>query len=601
MKSKNSRSINTLILLKKLFKVLIKKHRLDLFFVLFIMFISAIMQSFSVLIFGPFFSLLLNQSNQVNENINIPFFNLEITSLTLSEVGFLVIIFLILSTSLQIINLRFYTDFYKKVISNISRRLYKNFTALTYEEHIQMNSSKYINLTTLQIENSGACINLILLFFTSLLLSISLVASILVVDFKIGFITLITFSFIYSILSIRNRKSINRNSIKISNLTREQIKCVQESYASKRDLIIYNLRDFYLDIFTKKEFSIRSLKTNNILLSNTPRFFIEGFSLFIIVIISLFLINSEDMSSTASISILGTIALASQKLIYNLQKLYSSWVNFKFRSDSLNEVLDNVDSFNLKNNFKRGLNIKYKKEKLNFSFEKSIILDNINYSYNDSDFSLKNINLKINKGEIIGILGKTGCGKSTLQDILIGLLKPKNGSILIDGIPFDYENEEFMRKWYSLICHVPQSIYISDDTISNNICIGKFDSQNSINIKKAAKNAMINDFIEKLPLGYETRLGENGILISGGQRQRIGIARALYNNPSILFLDEATSALDNKTEDKVMQNIRSIESNPTIIVIAHRLNTLLHCDNVYEISNGEINKVDLNSYIKNLK
>ena len=158
-----------------------------------------------------------------------------------------------------------------------------------------------------------------------------------------------------------------------------------------------------------------------------------------------------------------------------------------------------------------------------------------------------------------------------------------------------------MRKWYSLICHVPQSIYISDDTIRNNICIGKFKSQNLINMKKAAKCAMINDFIEKLPLGYETRMGENGILLSGGQRQRIGIARAIYNNPSILFLDEATSALDNKTEDKVMQNIRSIPSNPTIIIIAHRLNTLKHCDNVYEISNGEINKVDLNYYIKNLE
>ncbi len=601
MKSESHLSINTLILLKKVFNVLKKKHRLYLFLVLFIMFISAIMQSFSVLIFGPFFSLLLNQSNEVNSNINILFLNLKINTLTLSEVGFLVIIFLILSTGLQIINLRFYTDFYKKVISNISRRLYRTFTSLSYEEHIQMNSSKYINLTTLQIENSAACINLILQFFTSFLLCISLVISLLVVNFRVGFLTLIIFGFIYYILSIRNRKSINRNSIQISNLTRDQIKCVQESYASKRDLIIYQLNEFYLDSFAKKEFSIRSLKTNNILLSNTPRFFIEGFSLFIIVIISLVLINKEEISSTASISILGTFALASQKLIYNLQKLYSCWVNFKFRSDSLNEVLDNVDSFYLKNNLKRGLNIKNKKENFNFNFQKSIILDNINYSYKDNDFSLKNVNLKINKGEIIGILGQTGCGKSTLQDILIGLLKPKNGSILIDGIPLDYENEEFMRKWYSLICHVPQSIYMSDDTIRNNICAGKFKSQNLINMKKAAKCAMINDFIEKLPLGYETRMGENGILLSGGQRQRIGIARAIYNNPSILFLDEATSALDNKTEDKVMQNIRSIPSNPTIIIIAHRLNTLKHCDNVYEISNGEINKVDLNYYIKNLE
>ena len=158
-----------------------------------------------------------------------------------------------------------------------------------------------------------------------------------------------------------------------------------------------------------------------------------------------------------------------------------------------------------------------------------------------------------------------------------------------------------MKNWYSLICHVPQNIHVSDDSIKNNIALGKFQDKKFLSLKNASDLACINDFIESLPKGYETRIGENGILISGGQKQRIGIARALYNEPSILFLDEATSSLDTKTEAKVMKNINNLKIKPTIIIIAHRLETLSYCDKVLEIIDGEINQINLDEYINNRK
>ena len=232
-------------------------------------------------------------------------------------------------------------------------------------------------------------------------------------------------------------------------------------------------------------------------------------------------------------------------------------------------------------------------EKINFKYK--LELKNINYRYSETDSNvLKNINLTIKKGEVIGFIGTSGSGKSTLIDIILGLLKPESGSIYLD----DIEITEIMKPWQKLIGYVPQSIFLSDDNIKNNIAFGILNQaiQNTA-IQNAIIDAQLNDFINILPDGMETQVGEQGVRLSGGQRQRIGLARALYNNPEILILDEATSALDNITENSVMETVLKLRGEKTILLVAHRLTTLRFCDRVYKIENGivefEGNPIDI--------
>lgn len=221
---------------------------------------------------------------------------------------------------------------------------------------------------------------------------------------------------------------------------------------------------------------------------------------------------------------------------------------------------------------------------------KNILLKNINFSYPKSSKSaLSDINLNIPVKKCVGIIGKTGSGKTTLIDIILGLLEPQKGAIEIDGMKINKQN---LRLWQNNIGYVPQNIYLADDTIEANIALGiKSENINKNAVKRSAENANIHNFIiNELPKKYETTVGERGVRLSGGQRQRIGIARALYHKPQVLVLDEATSSLDNQTEKIVMDTINGLSKEITIVLIAHRLSTLKNCDTIYLLEKGKIKK-----------
>lgn len=221
-----------------------------------------------------------------------------------------------------------------------------------------------------------------------------------------------------------------------------------------------------------------------------------------------------------------------------------------------------------------------------WKFQHKVELKKISYAYPDGDMNvLENVSLTIEKGKTIAFIGSSGAGKSTLVDILLGLLKPQYGKIYSDGMDI-FKN---LPTWQKEIGYIPQSIYLSDDTIKNNVAFGvdekDIDEQAVI---LALMQAQLYDFVEGLPEGLNSYVGDRGVRLSGGQRQRIGIARALYHDPQILVLDEATSALDNDTESAVMEAIDNLQGQKTIIIIAHRLTTIRNVDIIYEVSNGKV-------------
>jgi ATP-binding cassette subfamily B protein len=237
------------------------------------------------------------------------------------------------------------------------------------------------------------------------------------------------------------------------------------------------------------------------------------------------------------------------------------------------------------------LNRVYKKIK---TIYKIFELKNIFFRYAGSkNFILKNVNLRINKGEIIGIIGPTGGGKSTLLDLLMGLLEPTEGAIKIDGSILNSSNR---NSWQSKIAHVPQNIYLNDASAAENIAFGKSkDSINLSRLKNSAQHAQISEYFESFDEKYDLNIGERGIKLSGGQKQRVGIARAFYKNAEFLIFDEATSALDSLTEKKVMQSIDKHRNKLTIVIVAHRLSTLKNCSAIYEVKQGKVRKKDINN------
>jgi ABC-type multidrug transport system fused ATPase/permease subunit len=278
--------------------------------------------------------------------------------------------------------------------------------------------------------------------------------------------------------------------------------------------------------------------------------------------------------------VLGLYALAALKLKPATNQIYSALSYLKFGAPSLKLILtelqrvESQEVHSLENNHER------------LKFKSALTLHNLSFKYDTSHLILKDIDMTIRAKTTVGIIGKTGAGKSTLIDLILGLLHPTSGEVLVDGEVLTKEN---VRSWQNAIGYVPQTIFLSDDTIANNIAFGiPREAIDQEQVIKVAKMAQIDSFIETLENGYHTEVGERGVRLSGGQRQRLGIARALYHKPDLLLLDEATSALDTQTEKALMESIDNMHGDITIVMIAHRLNTVEKCDMIIHLEDGRL-------------
>ena len=283
---------------------------------------------------------------------------------------------------------------------------------------------------------------------------------------------------------------------------------------------------------------------------------------------------------TYFVPIISVFAVAAFRLLPSFNRITEYIGNIMYEKSAINSVyadLKEVDELNAMKKEADG-------EQRAITFDRAIDIQNLSFAYPGTDkYVLKNLNLCIEKKSSVAFIGQSGAGKTTLADIIMGLLEPSEGNVYVDGNSI-YDN---LRGWHKVIGYIPQTIYLMDDTIRNNIAFGlEKDEIDEKKLEHAVEQAQLTELIAGLEEGLDTQIGEMGIRLSGGQRQRIGIARALYHNPEILVLDEATSALDNETEKAVMDAIEALHGKMTLIIIAHRLSTIKNCDYVYEIGNG---------------
>ena len=371
---------------------------------------------------------------------------------------------------------------------------------------------------------------------------------------------------------------------------------IQSRIAKWRIQATYGLKD--VKVLNREEFFVRNyfetgkvgadVARNYAVLNNLPRLMIE--TVFIVSILSFIAVYINGGGDVASImTTIAAFGVAAIRVLPSVNRINTYITEIAYTEPSLNFVYENLQE-GMKTDAmlaERRANSQVEKLKL----ENQIELSHISFHYPDSDkYIFKDAHMVVPKGKSVGIIGASGAGKSTIVDVLLGLLHAQEGEITCDGVNI-FKNYE---SWLAQVGYIPQSIYLIDESIRDNIAFGiDRDKISDERIWEVLEEAQLKEFVEELPEGLDTTIGDRGVRLSGGQRQRIGIARALYNDPEILVFDEATSALDNDTEAAVMEAVNSFHGKKTMIIIAHRLNTIEKCDIIYKVENMELIRTSL--------
>jgi len=351
---------------------------------------------------------------------------------------------------------------------------------------------------------------------------------------------------------------------------------LQQGFGSAKDIKILGRENEFINQFRIHNTGSAKIFRLTTTMEAIPRLLLELLCVISLIILVIVMIKQNN-DFDAIVPVLGLFTVAAFRIMPSVNRVLSAIQNVRFARPAIEKL---YDEFMLIDNYLEKRNTRLIK------LAKSLELNQVNYCYpNMEDSVLHDINLIISKGTSVGFIGGTGTGKSTLVDIILGLLTPKRGKVLVDGVDIQHN----LRGWQDQIGYVPQSIYITDDTVRRNVAFGLSNEQiDEASVWKAIRSAHLESFIKEMPEGLDTILGEHGVRLSGGQRQRIGIARALYHDPNILVLDEATSSLDISTERGVMDAVRELHGNKTILIVAHRLATVEDCDWVFRLDKGMI-------------
>ena len=565
-----------------IFKFISRKLKLRLFWLFLLMILSSISEVISIASLIPFINVATNPNQEFKK---FPLSGI-ISNLTINQSNFLIIyglifiIAIIIASLFRLLTMRYLFKTTALFSFVLSSKCYEKLIGRSFIDIQYSNSSNAINILSNHIPKVINQFKASLQITISVLIAFSIMTTLIIIDSKIAITMISIYLITYFILAKSVRKTLIKNSKLISNYLENEIRITQESLGLIRDIKINNTAHDHLDIFKSTELPLRQKEAHSQILAIYPRYLLVCIGIILLVLISF----SFGINSIKTISIMGIYALAAQRLLPIMQMIYGSWAILKSSTESL-EIISNV------------LNIKqFKTTKDNHFMNKkweSIYFDNVNFSYPNSNHDiLKNISFKINRGEKIGIKGKTGSGKSTLLDLISGLIEPDKGRIYMNY--YDEKSRKLIsvnRKKSPLkIAYIPQKVFLTNKTILENI--GLIDNISKIEMKriqKCSKIAQLYDFIESLPDGYNTIVGENGVKLSGGQIQRIGIARALYSDPDIIIFDESTSALDSKTEDKLISNIEKNIKDKTFIIVSHRDRSIKNCDKILTLVNKTIN------------
>lgn len=566
-----------------LYSYLSQRRKIQTYSIIFLMTITSILEVFSIGMIIPFTTVLLNpiNLNNLSDDVNVlnVFKSFGIDNVRL----FLTIIFITaftLSSLFKMICIYLFHRISKSIAADINMVIFNHLLFNRYHHTIKENSGYRLSALT---EKSEIIIGLFFnafTFFSGAIILIFTSFVFLIIKPILTMITLILLTLLFLTISKFLNKVLLDLSVSMAKKISKKLIIIQEAVGGLRQIILDKTQRTYSGIFEKEEVNLRKEQAKAHSLTYLPRHIVEIISITIVAIVSYYLMQNQIFDPIELVTILGFVGFAAIRLLPITTSMYQSYNTLLATAGIINEFSDFMQ-----NKAEVVLRTKSNKDIL---FKKNIVFKNVSFAYEGStNFKLDNINFEILKKEKVGIIGQTGSGKSTIIDIIIGLLETQKGNVLIDGVEL---NNSSYSSWQEKISHVPQEIFLMDKNIAQNIAFTLHEKDiNYQTLKEAIKIAELEEFVENLKYKEKTIIGERGIFISGGQKQRIGLARAFYNQKEILILDEATSSLDIATEKKIIDNIRNKFKDITIIQISHRLKTLQFMDKILKFEkNGNI-------------
>lgn len=570
---------------KKLFKLFDKSEKLMLAFLFFLMVIAALIEVISVAAVPVLVAVLSDPTQMLEDERFIQvwnFFGID-NNQNLLIFGALFVFFAFVAKNAFLIIYKWIsTSFLFGLYTRLGDKLFKMYMEAPYTFHLERNSAELLRNVT---QETQLLVVKFLFPVMKFVMDVGIIIGILLLLLGVDpVITIVVFGVLGggSMLFMRSlRNKIKNYGMQEQKYRAKMIQSVNEGLGGLKDSRVMGRDGYFVERFhfdldkTSKSFRFKEFISQIIIPS------VETFAVVGMLLMALFLfVQGKDLQSI--IPLLALFITATARLMPAFKKTVNQYNVIKYHRYVVDPVYD--DLTNLEGQQKKRFEEFKDIEPLKLQDE--LQFKNVCYTYpNASDNALKNISLRIKKGQIVGFIGSSGAGKTTLVDVLLGLLEPQEGTVTVD----DKNIFNRLPSWQKNIGYIPQSIYLSDNSIRRNIAFGipedKIDTEK---VRKAVESAQLSELIASLPDGLDTHIGEGGVRLSGGQRQRIGIARALYHEPEVLIMDEATSALDNQTERKVMQQVEHLKEGRTIIMIAHRLTTVKNADNLFLLQDGKL-------------
>ena len=557
--------------------------------------IMALLEIIGVVSILPFVAVLTNPTLIETNSILNSMFNISIKYGVENEqqflfiLGILVFAMLVISLSFKAITTYAQHRFVQMREFTIGTRLFESYIRQPYSWFLNRHSADLGKNVLSEIQAIiGNGLNPLIELLAKGTVAIAIILLLIVVDIKLALFVGLILGGSYSIIFYILRNFLKKIGKSRLDNNKSRFLTLSEAFGAIKEIKVRSMEKIYVSRFAVPSKNYARTTALSQIIKHLPRFFLEAIAFGGAMLLILYLMLKKGNFNEA-FPVIALYIFAGYRLIPSLQQIYNSLTQITFINPSLSALVNDLKNLN---------EIKPNINEDTILFNKQISLNNIQYSYpNSQRLILKNINLTINAKSIVGLVGPTGSGKTTIVDIILGLLENKKGNLEVDGKIITKKN---IQSWQHLIGYVPQNIYLIDDTIASNIAFGIDKESIDLNaVKKASKIANLHDFVEnELVKKYQTMIGERGVRLSGGQKQRVGIARALYHNPRLLVLDEATSALDNQTEQAVMDAVNNLSKNITIILIAHRLSTVKICDEIYLLNNGELKHVIYDELVK---
>jgi ABC-type multidrug transport system fused ATPase/permease subunit len=560
-------------------KYLLKGEKYKLISLLFLFLFSSLFDIIGIGLIVPYVAIIANPELADNEIVYLikNYFDINNNNSLIIFLSYILVLIFFIKTVLSIFVNWAIVLFGHQQQLRMRKILMKSFQSIEYIDYTHTNSSEYIVSVTQYTGNFSTILQNLLKVASELIISLAIISTLFIVSPIALSVLIIILGLTMFLFNYFFKNKVEKYGKQTNIAGRQMIQALNESLSGFKEVRVLGKEQYFFDKMAR---SAKQIVVNNVpsfVINMVPRLIIEFVVVLFIVMLVLIALYFESSLKDLT-PVLATFGVASLRIIPAANAITTGLIRLRFDRDAISKLYNYLKKINIK---KHGAHIKITPTKEMFS---TLSIDNVVYGYPNCKENIFNgISLQINSGDSIGIVGPSGSGKTTLIDLLLGLISPDSGQILFNGKSVS----ENIIQWRSQVAYLPQHVFLTDDTLRNNIALGVEDSMiDDDRIVKSIKKARLEDLINKLPLGHNAMVGENGDRLSGGQRQRVALARAFYNQRSVIIMDESTSALDKETEKEIIDEIKMLKGVVTSIIISHHDSTLKYCDCIYKINNG---------------